>query len=271
METNSTNEGVSSTTSSQETTNSEVTPAQDTNDTKTTTETNSEVTPSKEEAWEYDGNREAVPEQFRKYAVGFDRYVSKKDQALNEYKQKIAEYENKLKSFESKPSNTETESPSLVTQDELDAIALGDGKTLEAVIERAVNKRLETSVTPIVMKQKELEAAETIKSFSDLHPDFQELLDSPAGEFMIDAARRGANLEQIYKTATEARSYFQQKAEEKRQTNLANKKAGSVVGKTTSGTSDVIYADNEDEAKRLQIQEVMNGGKRSVHIKPKTR
>lgn len=268
-----TTEGAETAASSQETTNLEVTPAQDTTTTKTESTTNTtETTPPKEEAWEYNGNREAVPDQFKKYASGFDRYLSKKDQALAEAKKQIAEYESKLKSINPPSKSTDkVEETSLVTQDEIDAIALGDGKTLETVIERAVSKRLEASVGPIAMKQKELEAAETIKSFSDIHPDFQELLDSPAGEFMIDAACRGANLEQIYKTATEAKTYFMQQADTKRKADFEAKKAGSVVGKSITGKSDIVYAENEDQAKRLALELGMKGDNRQVHIKPKTR
>lgn len=258
-------EGAEVSASSQETTNSEATPAQET----TATAAASNATPQpKEETWEYDGNREKVPEPFKKYATAFDRYVSKKDQALAEANKRIADYEQKLKAVPA--SKTETESApreSIVTQEELDAMLLGDAKTLEKVIERTVQKRLEASVSPIAMKQKELEAAETIKSFTEIHPDFSELLESPAGEFMIDAARRGASLEQIYDTAKKAEAFFNQKAEAARQATREMKKNGSVAGRTVTGTPDIVYADSEDQAKRLAIELTLKGDKRLVQVK----
>jgi len=166
------------------------------------------------------------------------------------------------------PSEASEPEP-LVTQDEIDAISMGDGKTLQSVIERAVNKRLEATVTPIVQQQKEIEAAKTIESFKAVHPDFQELLDSPAGEFMISAASRGASLEQIYKTATDAKAYFQQKGDEQRKADLEAKKAGSTVGRSIAGSPDVVYAETEDQAKRLAIEMTLKGDKRHVRVKTK--
>ena len=255
-------ESAASEASSQEA-SSEVTSAAETNDTTTNTEqvTAKETQP----AWEYKGDRKSVPKEFQSYAKGFDRYVSQKDQALAEANRKIQEYESKLASSK----QPEKVQEAAVSQDEMDAIALGDSKTLESVLDRLVEKRFEAKVTPIEKKQKELEAHESIKSFSSAHPDFQELLDSPAGEFMVDAARRGASLEQIYQIASDARDHFTQKAEEKRQANLQAKKAGSVTGKSITGTPDVVYVENADEQRRKALELTMKGDKRQVHIRQK--
>src|SRR6266850_6184634 len=85
----------------------EVTPAQEANTSTTeTTQSTQQSKPTKvttkAEEWEYDGNRNAVPESFKKYAQGFDRYVSKKDQAAAEFKKKAEEYDKVLSSNEFK-------------------------------------------------------------------------------------------------------------------------------------------------------------------------
>lgn len=259
---------------------SEVTPAQtETTDKVQTTE---QATPPKEETWEYNGDRKAVPKEFEKYVKGLDRYVSTKDQTLAETRKKLQEYEAKIKEFQNpKPSDTRTqdvEPQPLVTQDEIDAIALGDAKTLEAVIERKARQLLEANVSPInkelktlAMERQEREAAATISAFSDIHPDFQELLKSPVGEYMVNAAKQGMDIETIYKNAAQIRDHFFSAADEKRKADLEAKKAGSVVGKSMPGTSEVVYVDTPDEQRRMALELTMKGDKRQVHIKPKKR
>jgi hypothetical protein len=258
---------------------SEVTPAQ--NETTDTKATDSTATPPKDETWEYNGDRKAVPKEFEKYVKALDRYVSKKDQTLAETNKRLQEYEAKLKEFQNpKPSNTskEEQPQPFVTQDEIDAIALGDAKTLEAVIERKAKALLEANVSPmknemksLAMERQEREAAATISAFSDLHPDFQELLKSPAGEYMVNAAKQGMDIETIYKNAAQIRDHFFAAADEKRKADLEAKKAGTVVGKSMPGTSEVVYVDNADEQRRMALELTMKGDKRQVHIRPKKR
>lgn len=259
---------------------SEVTPAQETTD---TTAKATEATPpaNTEETWEYDGNRQKVPKPFERYAKGFDRYVSRKDQAIAEANKKIQEYESKLKEFQtSKPTATrqEEQPQAFVTQDEIDAIALGDAKTLEAVIERKAKALLEANVSPmknemktLAMERQEREAAATISAFSDMHPDFQELLKSPVGEYMVNAAKQGMDLETIHKNASAIRDHFYNSAEEKRKADIEKKKNGSVVGKSIPGTSEVVYVDNADQQRRMALELEIKGDKRQVHIRPKKR
>lgn len=277
-------------------TNSEATPAQETT-TSTATDVKTETTQSTQEPgklpenWEYNGDRKAVPKEFQNYVKGIDRYWSKKSQTLAELGQKAKEYEEFRSSEDYKAyqqfitnqktntGRTEPQQP-LVTQEEIDAIALGDAKTLESVIERKAKQMLEANVKPqleafkkeqetLVMQRKEVEAAEVIKSFADLNPDFNELLESPVGEFMIDAARRGMGIEDIYKSAKQAESFFAQKIENQRKAELEKKKAGSVVGKSIPGTSNVVYAEDEASAKRLAIELTLKGDNRQVQVKKK--
>lgn len=277
----------------QETSNLEAAPAQDTtaqptNETQSAEGSKSETTTT-ETAWEYNGDRKSVPKEFQNYVKGVDRYWSKKSQTLAELGQKAREYEEFKNSPEYKAFQQFKENPSapgkqdnqpLVTQDEIDAIALGDAATLEKVIERKAKHLLETTVNPkleafskkeqeFTLKQKEIDAAETISSFAQLNPDFNELLESPVGEFMIDAARRGMGIEDIYKSAKAAEDYFSQKVEIKKKADFEKKKNGSVVGKSIPGTPDKVYADDEASAKRLAIELTLRGDKRQVAVRPK--
>ncbi len=273
----------------------EVTPAQET--TTSTTETTQstqqgkpeEVT-TKVEEWEYDGNRSAVPEPFKKYAQGFDRYVSKKDQAAAEFKKKAEEYDKVLSSNEFKeyqqfianrPKNagSEEQRPT-VTQEEIDAITLGDAKTLEKVIERKAKELLDTNIGPkeqemrqqlaaLTMKQKQIENAEMIQSFAEVNKDFWDLYDSGLEDYIVTSIKSGRSLEETYKAAKTIESKMIEKVENKRQNDMKMKKDGTVVGKSIPGTPDVVFADNEDHAKRLAIELTLKGDKRHVRIKPK--
>lgn len=270
----------------------EVTPAQDTtNTTEATQETqvsNQETEKTAEpESWEYDGNRSKVPEPFKKYAQGFDRYVSKKDQAAAEYRKKAEEYEKIVNSeayqqfIAKNPTNTGSkEQAPTVTQEEIDAITLGDAKTLESVIERKAKQLLETNLGPkeqemrkqldaLTMKQKQIESAEMIQSFAEVNKDFWELYDSGFEEYIVTSVKSGKSLEDTYKAAKLIESKMSERLEAQRKAEFEKKKAGSVVGKSIPGTPDVVFADNEDHAKRLAIELTMKGDKRHVRIKPK--
>lgn len=275
----------------QETSNLEATPALDTTTSAPVTPNPTDTskpegaTAKTEDNWEYDGNRNAVPDSFKKYATGFDRYVSKITQSRSELEKKVREYEEKISSFsksntEKSDTGTPTPQAPLVTQEESEAIMLGDTSTLQKVIEREVKRNLETNITPkeeainqklnaMDMRQKEIDAAEVIKSFSDVNPDFTELINSPVGNYMIEAARKGMSLEDIYKSAKTVEEHFLTVAETKRKAELEKKKNGTVVGKSVPGTPDIVYANDENHAKRLAIELTLKGDKRHVRIKPK--
>ena len=282
---------------SQQEISSEVTPAQETTTTTEATQTTSESKPIEstattetEKEWEYDGDRKKVPEPFKKYAQGFDRYVSKKDQAAAEFKKKAEEYDKVLSSDEfkeyqhfiatkSKDTGPKEQVPT-VTQEEIDAITLGDAKTLEKVIERKAKELLDSSIGPkeqemrqqlsaLTMKQKQIENAEMIQSFAEVNKDFWELYDSGFEEYIVNSVKSGKSLEDTYKGAKLIESKMSERLENKRKADFEQKKAGTVVGKSIPGTPDVVFADNEEHAKRLAIELTMKGDKRHVRIKPK--
>ncbi len=60
-----------------------------------------------------------------------------------------------------------------------------------------------------------------------------------------------------------------ERLENQRKATIEKKKAGTVVGKSIPGTPDVVYADDENQAKRLAIELTLKGDKRHVRVKPK--
>jgi len=275
----------------------ETTPAQETSTVTTeATQVTQESKPiesgktAEPETWEYDGDRKKVPDSFKKYAQGFDRYVSKKDQAAAEFRKKADEYEklvnsDTFKSYQQfiaqNPKGAEPmEKAPSVTQEEIDAITLGDSKTLDAVIERKANQLLETKFGPkeqelrkelqtLTMKQKQIENAEMIQSFAEVNTDFWDLYDSGFEDYIITSIKQGKSLEDTYKAAKVIENKMAERLESQRKADFEKKKAGSVVGKSIPGTPDVVFADNEDHAKRLAIELTLKGDKRHVRIKPK--
>lgn len=274
-------------------TNSEVTPAQETPTNVETTQSPDTSKPEgatakTEETWEYNGDRNAVPDPFKKYVSALDRYVSKKDQARVELERKVKEYEAKLASTQRndtpQASNTGTSTPQApqVTQEEAEAIMLGDAKTLQSVIQREAKHLLEANVNPkeavinqklsaMELRQKEIDAAETISAFTSMNPDFTDLINSPVGQYMVDAARQGMDIETIYKNARQIKDHFIGVAETQRKADLEKKRNGSVVGKSISGDPAVVYADDEDQAKRLAIELTLKGDNRQVQVKTRKR
>lgn len=227
---------------------------------------------TKPESWEYNGNRKEVPKEFQKYSKGFDQYVSRKDQELAEARKQLEEAQQKLSSVP-KPTQTKESQP-LVTQDELDAIALGDGKVLESVINRAVDIKMKSDpnreqVASISQKQSVLDARDRINEFAAITPEFKELIESPIGDHIIAAVQRGNSLEKAWEQAKEAMSFMEARSESKRKTNLENKINGSTVKNTVTGKSDTVWVENETEAKRMAIELTLKKDPRKVGIKPK--
>jgi len=275
----------------------EATPAQATDTTKTETtqstpnnqSADKTVTPDTEN-WEYKGDRKEVPKNFEKYVKGLDRYVSQKDQATAEMRKKAEEYDKfvssedfkTFKQFIANPKNTGSKEPSAptVTQEEIDAITLGDAKTLEKVIERKAKELLDTNIGPkenemrqqlqvLTMKQKQIENAEMIQSFAEVNTDFWGLYDSGFEDYIVNSIKSGKSLEETYKAAKNIESKLSEKFEGQRKADFEKKKAGTVAGKSIPGTPDIVYADNEDHAKRLAIELTLKGDNRHVRIKPK--
>jgi hypothetical protein len=243
------------------------------------------------ESWEYTGDRKSVPTPFEKYVKGLDRYVSKKDQASAEYRKKAEEYEQFVNSEEFKQyqqfktSQSKGVGPSepqapIISQEESEAIALGDANTLLKVVQREVDRTIEAKVAPkeaeiskrfqaMDLKEKRIQNAEMIQAFAEVHQDFWELFDSGFEDYIVTAIKGGKSLEEAYNTAKQAETKTFERAEAKRIADLQKKKDGSVVGKSIPGTPDVVFADDENHAKRLAIELTLKGDKRHVRIKPK--
>ncbi len=251
-------------------------------DTTQSTQTASDGVP---ENWVYNGDRTSVPKQFENYVKGFDRYWTSKSQALSEYEKKAKEYDQLVnsdayKTFQQKFANekpqTTIAAPNqpLATQDELDAIMAGDGSTLASVIQRAVDSKLaikeqeyNAKLEPIATNQKRLETAEMIKSFADIHPDFWELYDNGYENYLLTAVREGKGLDGAYQEIKQIEAKTEARLEAKRKKMIEEKKNGTVVSSTVTGTPDVVYADDEDHAKRLAIQLTLKGDPRTVAIR----
>lgn len=263
----------------------EATPAQDANDQGTNNSGTLEGKPKEgtpsEEAWEYKGDRKDAPEEFQKYVKGLDRYVSKKDQALVDANKKSKAYDEFVKSDDFKAyqkfldSKGQVEPSPGATQEELDAIALGDPNALQNVIDRRIKsmapdqKNIQDQMAAVTKKQRELDTAEHIREFATLHPDFMGLIESPLGEHMVSAARNGVSLDQIYKNAKDIESYVSDKTDSVKKANIKAKKAGSTVKNSISGSSDVVYAEDDNDARRLAIELSRTGDPRQVRIKKK--
>ncbi len=243
------------------------------------------------ENWEYTGDRKAVPAAFEKYVKGLDRYVSKKDQAAADTRKKAEEYDHFVgsdayKSYQqfiaNQPRATGPAAPSqpALTDEEAAAISVGDTNMLAKVIQREVQRNIDANVGPkeaalkkdfesLAMKQKQIENAEMIQSFAEVHTDFWDLYDAGFEDYIVTSIRSGRSLEEVYKGAKEIESKTAARLETNRKADAEKKKNGTVVGKSIPGTPDVVLANDEAHAKRLAIELTLKGDKRHVRIKPK--
>jgi hypothetical protein len=232
------------------------------------------------EGYEYNGDRSSVPEPLKKFVAGIDRYMTKKSQAFADLEKKAREHESLMTSEDWKQyqqfkagaataANPTTTVSDEVTEAELDAIAAGDRSVLQQVIDRRVKAAIEPvqkTATEAATKQKELETAEMIKAFADVHTDFWNLFEAYE-PYMVDALKSGRSLETVHSSFKELETKADARADARYKAAIEAKKAGSTVGSTPPGTPDVVYAENENEAKRLAIQMTLKGDKRQVAIK----
>jgi hypothetical protein len=237
--------------------------------------------------YEFNGDRNSVPEPLKKHVAGIDRYLTKKQQAFADTEKKAREYEAILNSPEFKafqqfkatgakaPNSTGSEITDGLeaTQEEMDAIALGDQKTFKAVIDRQVKAALDPHTGPLkeqlnglAAKQKEAETTEMIKAFAEVHTDFWPLFDQYETH-MTAALKTGMNLEDAYKAFKDIEAKADERADKRYRESIEAKKKGSVAASTTTGTPDVVYAKDENEAKRLAIQMTLKGDPRGVEIR----
>lgn len=240
------------------------------------------------ENWEYTGDRNAVPKPLQNYVKGLDRYWTKRSQAFADAERKAKEYDQWVNSDgykqyqqfmaqqQSPTGFSQPQAPQapMVTQEEADAILSGDTKVLESVIARSVEAKVaekerayQAQIAPIAMKQKELETGEMVKSFAELHPDFWELYDAGYEDYLLTSIKNGAPLEVAYSNVKKMEQAALARAEEKHKKIIEEKRNGSVVGKTVTGTPDVVYAKDANEAMRLRVQMAMKGDPRQVQIK----
>jgi hypothetical protein len=271
----------------------DATPAQSgTTDTKTTEQS---TTGGISKDWVYNGDRKSVPDPFKNYVSGIDRYWTQKSQAFADYEKKAKEYDSfvgseDFKTFQQfkagrmnptgQTDQRQDQSSVQVTQDEMDAIMLGDPNALRSVVERQAkailadkekefNAVLQSKVEPLARRQKEIDASEMVKQFSELHPDFWELYENGHGEFMLSSLRSGTSLEDAYNKVKAYEANIAARVEEKQKKIIEEKKRGSVTNGTTTGIPDVVYATDERHARRLAIELALKNDPRRVQIQGK--
>jgi hypothetical protein len=238
------------------------------------------------EGYEYNGDRNSVPEPLKKHVAGIDRYWTKKSQAFAETEKKAREHEalvnspeykafQQFKATGAKPANPEpvTTTQEDVTDEEMDAIALGDKTVLKSVIARGIKAALDPAtgalkqqVDGMAAKQKEVETAEMIKAFSEAKPDFWNIWDSYEPHMKL-ALEQGMPLEKAYEAFKDIEAKADTRADERYKAQIEAKKQGSAAASTITGTPDVVYAEDENDAKRIAIQLTLKGDKRQVQIK----
>lgn len=265
----------------------DATPAQSgATDTKGTTQSTSDV--SKD--WVYNGDRKSVPDPFKNYVAGIDRYWTQKSQAFAEYEKKAKEYDGfvssddykafqQFKAGNQKPTgqNITTQHDELsVSNDEMEAIMLGDANALKNVVVRQAKallaekeKEFQDKLEPLAQKQKEIDASEMVKQFSTLHPDFWELYEGGHNDFILASLRSGMPLEEAYKRVKDYEAKIEGRVEAKYKKVIEDKKKGTTNSGTTTGTPDVVFATDETHARRLAIELAIKNDPRKVQIQTK--
>lgn len=227
-----------------------------------------------EDKWEYNGDRKAVPDPFKKYVKGLDQWFTKHTQDTAEARKKAQMYDELIQSGRLNQNavapTKDNPNPGIISQQEWDAAMLsGDVNAVNSLITKALEKTVLPKAQELEKKLGQMDASQQIEAFSKLHPDFEELLDAGFDDYMIAEARSGKSLPEIYQKVKQVENNIANREKERQQKIIQEKKEGTVVGKTTAGTPDVVWVENEKESRRVSLELAMKSDPRSVRIKKK--
>lgn len=210
---------------------------------------------SKASVW--DGDVSKLPPELQEHAKTVQRYTTKLQQEAADYRKKLQELEvERAKNF-APPKPEKTAEQPLVSEEEWnDALLDMTGVKVSALLRRTVTAEVDKAkqeatavLTQVQEKQSLVEWEQRINDFASANPDFIVLHNAGIMKPMLkEVLSSGGTLEEAYTRAKAIADYFDAKAMEKAQGRVNQKKEASVNNKTPVNNSDVVFADDAEDA-----------------------
>lgn len=231
----------------------------------------------KKTTWEYKGDVNALPSEMQEYGKGVQRYMTRLQQEAAEAKKKTQEFEQRftpdvVSKFEAwqkqqsgQPQQQESDfwTPAEWEDAQLDL----SGAKAKALVNRMVQSEIQKAVqqfSPVVQqlnqKQAVVEWEQRISDFAVAHPEFVELHNAGIMKpVLTNILQQGGTLEQAFEEAKKVSEYFDQKALQKSQGRIIEKKNGASADKTPQQKPDTVWVNNRDEALETLIGNAIDG------------
>jgi hypothetical protein len=242
------------------------------------------TTPEKKE---WDGNLETLKDLGKdevERAKSMRRYLTKKTQELSEAQKKAQEFD-KLKSDpryqqfiaaqngQPQPQPQPTAAPQpLWTENEWQEAMVNPNKMAE-LFDRGVQARVmqvaqqyAPYIQELQQKQTFVEKSQEIDEFARVHPDVWDLYDAgimkPLVQSVVDSGK--GTFAEAYEMAKKQEAYYEQRALQKAQGRVQEKKAAVSATPSPTNEASVLWANDREEAKRIAFEQALLGKKVTV-------
>lgn len=229
--------------------------------------------------WEYNGDLNAVPPQFQKFAKGLQKHFTQRSMSEAEIRRKGQEYDQfvaseDFKSFQQwrqqqanggqqvapqrAPANT---NPTLINQQEWEEAQLDpSGQKAQSLIDRVVQARLNQAVQTYGGQLQQLQKAQeqtrfntALSDFADANPDVIELNEMGVMKPLLQEEMSSGKhktyesaINAAYQRSAVARDKIKATLMQEQQKLVEQKKGAIVMNSTATGNSDVVYVDKND-------------------------
>lgn len=246
-----------------------------------------ESTTSEKKEW--DGNLESLKDLGKdeiERAKSMRRYLTKKTQEISDIQRKAAEFEklktdpryqlfmNGVQTNALPPPPVQQPQP-LWSASEWQEAQVNPEKMAE-LFDRGVQARVREvaqqvlpTIEQIQQKQAFAESSQQISDFAQVHPDIWDLYDAgimkPLVREIVDSGQ--GTIADAYEKARSIQSFFDQRATQKAQGRILEKKAAVTSAPSPTNEPSIIWADDREHATRLAFENALSGKKVNVKVR----
>lgn len=240
--------------------------------------------------WEYDGNPNAVPKQFQKFAKGIQQHFTKKSMTEAELRRKGQDYEQLTQSedfraFQEWKNQRNGQSqgqpqpqpvnPAMITQNEWEEAQLDpSGVKAQALMDRVADAKVQAAIAQyggqiqqIRQEQNVTKFNTALSDYADANPEIMDLhemgLMKPLLEEEYASGKHRTHESAIaaaHKRASDASQRVKTRLLEEQQQLVEQKRDATVVQGTGTGEANVVYVD-KNNAWETAFENAANGRK----------
>jgi hypothetical protein len=217
-----------------------------------------------------------LPEQLHGKAREMQRLMTEattKAKALDEFKasQEYQAFQTWAQQQEESLAASQVEiAPGIRVPQELAERALVDPSALAELVQHSVKAAVGEATKESKREQTLAEKESAINSFAQANADFWTLYDD-YGAIVKDQLASGKSLEEAYKHVKSLEEKAENKATQKLQQRVSEKKAAVTFTPSSGSTPDVVWVDTQADSRRVAMEFAEKGQKVDVRVRPRKR